>query len=101
MSYDDLSKVISDKMDGAETMTVLNDEPLNNAEFGRYFYGTSSYMGNGLYEMKYTALREGAHKLFVKAEMLQHDETALKSSRNLENRLRRPRKSLEKRDEKL
>ena len=48
-------------------MTVLNDDPLNNAEFGRYFYGTSSYMGNGLYEMKYTALREGAHKLFVKA----------------------------------
>ncbi|CAK9080192.1 unnamed protein product, partial [Durusdinium trenchii] len=48
------------------TMNVLDDTPLNNAEFGRYFYGTSTYIGFGQYEIKYTALREGSHKLFVK-----------------------------------
>ena len=48
------------------TMSVLDDTALNSAEFGRYFYGTSSYVSAGLYEIKYTALREGNHKLFIK-----------------------------------
>ncbi|CAE7659154.1 Ttn, partial [Symbiodinium necroappetens] len=52
--------------DSPTTMTVLDDTPLNNAEFGRYFYGRASYIGFGQYDIKYTALREGTHKLFVK-----------------------------------
>ncbi|CAE8682347.1 unnamed protein product [Polarella glacialis] len=48
------------------TMPVLDDVALNNAQFGRYFYGESAYEGNGRYKVRYTALREGLHKLYVK-----------------------------------
>jgi hypothetical protein len=51
---------------GTTTMPVLNDEALNNAEFGRYFYGTATYIGSGQYQVSYTALREGEHKLYVR-----------------------------------
>ncbi|CAE7412144.1 Ttn [Symbiodinium sp. KB8] len=62
-----LQKTCPAAFDSASTMTVLDDTPLNNAEFG-YFYGRASYIGFGQpwYDIKYTALREGTHKLFVK-----------------------------------
>lgn len=49
-------------------MIVSDDSMINTAEFGRYFYGEAVYEGGetGRYHVKYVALREGAHKLFVK-----------------------------------
>lgn len=47
-------------------MLVHDDSELNSAEFGSYFFGSATYIGGGRYEVSYTALREGTHKMHVK-----------------------------------
>ncbi|CAK0839654.1 unnamed protein product, partial [Prorocentrum cordatum] len=48
------------------TMAVLDDTSVNTYEFGRYFFGEVTYADSGVYEVRYNALREGMHKLYVR-----------------------------------
>jgi hypothetical protein len=47
-------------------MDKYDDTDLLSAEFGQHFYGKSTFKGDGEYEVKYIALRQGSYKMFVK-----------------------------------